>query len=85
MFRGLYPIDAEGYVTKALHVREMGHRQPAVLDIGSGSGIWYVAGALYLIMFYRLNRLILLRATEMANKFPHARVIGIDLALSRPG
>jgi len=64
MFRDLYPTDAEEHVSKALQVREMGHRQPAVLDIGSGSGIW---------------------AVEMANKFPHARVIGIDLALSRPG
>lgn len=44
MFRDLYPTDAEEHVSKALQVREMGHRQPAVLDIGSGSGIWYVAG-----------------------------------------
>lgn len=46
-------------VRRALAPRKDSEPQPAVLDIGSGSGLWMV---------------------DMAKMFPHADIVGVDLA-----
>ncbi|KIO25769.1 hypothetical protein M407DRAFT_24928 [Tulasnella calospora MUT 4182] len=57
MRNGLFLADND--VRRALAPREEGESQPAVLDIGSGSGLWMVG---------------------MAKMFPHAEIVGMDLA-----
>ncbi|KAG8910890.1 hypothetical protein FRC01_006066, partial [Tulasnella sp. 417] len=57
MRNGLFLADED--VRRALAPREDPESQPAVLDIGSGSGSWMV---------------------DMARMFPHAEIVGIDLA-----
>ncbi|KAH8113952.1 S-adenosyl-L-methionine-dependent methyltransferase [Phellopilus nigrolimitatus] len=54
---GLYPPEVAQTVARLLAPRE--NKRPAVLDVGTGSGIW---------------------AIEMAAMYPHARVVGLDLA-----
>ena len=40
MAGGLYPKQAEEHVQNALKRAEDGGREPRILDVGSGSGIW---------------------------------------------
>lgn len=42
MVGGLFPRESEHDIRKALRQAERSLRQPYILDIGSGSGIWYV-------------------------------------------
>jgi len=60
LLNGLLPVDEEAI--KKLMTLKDGH-QPAIIDVGSGSGTW---------------------TSEIAAKFPHARVVGFDLAPGRP-
>ncbi|KIO23677.1 hypothetical protein M407DRAFT_26880 [Tulasnella calospora MUT 4182] len=46
-----------------------------ILDVGAGSGKWYNEFARFRIVSY----LYFIRAIEMARKFPHADVLGINL------
>ncbi|KAG8951596.1 hypothetical protein FRC04_005883 [Tulasnella sp. 424] len=49
----------EDEVRQALAPRKDSEPQPAILDVGSGSGLWMV---------------------DMAKSFPHADIVGLDLA-----
>ena len=40
MVRGLYPAEADSDVRRALKQAETISKQPQILDIGSGSGVW---------------------------------------------
>jgi ubiquinone/menaquinone biosynthesis C-methylase UbiE len=58
-------------------------RQRRILDCGTGSGLW-------LVLFQNImtdERQTLppnVRACEMADEFPHAQVIGVDVAPIQP-
>lgn len=41
MVGGLFPRESEHDIRKALRQAERSSRQPQILDIGSGSGVWY--------------------------------------------
>ena len=92
---GLCPPEAEELVRNLLAPTGDGP-QPQVVDIGSGSGIWFVPSPspfppkscptrlLIPLTFVSHYLVISIRAVEMAQKFPHVKVIGIDLAESKP-
>ncbi|KZS94766.1 hypothetical protein SISNIDRAFT_31157 [Sistotremastrum niveocremeum HHB9708] len=55
--------------------------EPAILDLGRGSGIWYAK-----IWLSERRKLIgvFRRSIEMAERFPHAKVVGFDLVETQP-
>lgn len=57
-------------------------RQRRILDCGTGSGLWLVL----IRISHRMKNadFILYRACEMADEFPHAQVIGVDVAPIQP-
>lgn len=82
MADGLYPKDAENAVQNVLRRAKGDPNPPKILDIGSGSGAWYVLFAK--AEAKTSTKGILNRAVEMALRFPHARVVGMDLIESSP-
>ena len=124
---GLYPPETEDIVQTLLSPTKDGSPRPRIVDVGSGSGIWY--GGTFVFNYNRSTNIILrqpyflfldtsvnppvplfwpsnllpfphththnnrfwtfsltssIRAIEMALKFPHVDVLGIDLAESKP-
>ena len=75
---GLYPNLLEDVIVDLLSPRD--GVTPAVLDLGSGSGIWCLSQMLPTV------RLLadVVRAVEMARRFPQAEVVGFDLSQSKP-
>lgn len=58
-------------------------RQRRILDCGTGTGVWYVDiyfGLPFIHAFLFLHS----RACEMADEFPHAQTIGVDVAPIQP-
>jgi hypothetical protein len=50
------------------------------MDLGTGSGEWYLS----VQVFVRLFLTYVYRAIDMADEFPRAEVIGVDLAPMQP-
>ncbi|KAG8746536.1 hypothetical protein FRC10_004670 [Ceratobasidium sp. 414] len=72
---GLYP---ESYA-KVVRQRLGSSGSIQIADFGSGSGDWYVRSnknGTSIYLFYR--------ASDIAQEFPHAQAIGIDLTPSSP-
>ena len=76
MLGDLYP--AGNLVRWALRPRT--NRRPNILDIGTGSGRWYVQ---VLNREPMLQLMIPFRVIDMAKEFPHCDVVGVDLAPPR--
>ena len=79
---GIYPVDSEDAVTAALKPREENARRPALLDVGSGSGIWYVFDDLTCLKQVKLT--VKFRLAQMAKKFPDVDCVGIDFKPKKP-
>lgn len=73
MVGGLYP--ARDLVRRALAPRN--GSAPQILDVGTGSGTWYISSAPERVRGPHNG--FLGRAIEMALEFPHCEVVGIDL------
>lgn len=50
MVGGLFPRESEHDIRKALRQAERSSRQPHILDIGSGSGVWYDRSSLVSVL-----------------------------------
>ena len=86
--RGLYPQDVQDTINRLLSPN-LTFSPPVVLDLGSGSGVWSVNSfpiSTALQTTWRTDCLrnscafYIYRAVEMAATYPHAKVVGLDLA-----
>lgn len=74
MLDGLYPHDTRELISQAFNTEG---EQRSLLDVGSGSGAWYVPTSL---LAYSVQLIVVFRAVDMALLFPHIKVLGIDFA-----
>ncbi|KAG9116806.1 Cytochrome c oxidase subunit 5A [Ceratobasidium sp. 392] len=80
---GLYPDNYSEQIRQKLKDKE--DEVVEIVDLGSGSGDWYVVSAAsHMMDLTPRTSGFLLRISEMAKEFPHSRAAGVDLAPSIP-